>query len=62
MPTGSSTAQGGSTADQGACLSVVAAFCKKCMKSPCGGGGGSSSSSAGQGEDYIRDYKTPMKK
>lgn len=60
---GSSTTQGGSTADQGSCVSVVAAKCKKCLTSPCiCGGGGSSSSSAGQGEDYIRDYKTPMKK
>lgn len=40
----------------------MADVCQKCLnKIPCGGCG-SSGSSAGQGEDYIRDYKTPMKK
>lgn len=56
---GSSTTQGGPTIDQGAAMSAMAKVCKKCLKSKClcGGGGGSSSSSAGQGEDYIRNYK-----
>lgn len=57
---GSSTTQGGPTTDQGAAISAMAKGCKKCFKKSgclCGGGGGSSSSSAGQGEDYIRDYK-----
>lgn len=60
---GSSTTPGGPTIDQGAAMSAMATGCKKCLKRClCGGGGGSSSSSAGQGEDYIRDYKTSMKK
>ncbi|KAI7777671.1 hypothetical protein LA080_003164 [Diaporthe eres] len=59
---GSSTTQGGSTTNQGAVVSAMADVCQKCLnKIPCGGCG-SSGSSAGQGEDYIRDYKTPMKK